>query len=86
MHPKGVVDLLREVAQVKDVNAEQAKEHERLRPLGRVAPEHAGVFDDERASVGPGGQGLGETLLATKARLVGPPYASAQQQFTSGFS
>src|SRR2546423_53560 len=41
------------VAQIEDVNSEQPKEHEGLRPLGGVPPEHAGIFDEEGANIWP---------------------------------
>src|SRR5436190_19800849 len=46
-----MVNLLREVAQVEDVNAEQAEEHERLRPLGGIAPERTEIFHEQPAHV-----------------------------------
>ena len=53
VRPEGVVQLLREVAQVEDVNGQQAEEHERLRPLRGVAPEHPEILHHERAHVRP---------------------------------
>src|SRR5687768_4134156 len=50
------------MAQVENVDAEQAEEHDGLRPLRGVAPEHAGVLDDDGAGVGAGGEGVGEAF------------------------
>ena len=51
MHPERVGELLGKMAQVDDVSAEQSKQHERLAPLGRVAPEDADVLYQQRANV-----------------------------------
>ena len=54
--------MLGEVTQVENVNAEQPKEHDGLRPLRGIAPEHARVLDDNGAGVGARGKDVGETL------------------------
>src|SRR6058998_420375 len=51
MDPKDLVQLLGKMAQVEDVDGQQAEKHKRLRPLRGVAPKHARVLDDQRAHV-----------------------------------
>src|SRR5277367_1502859 len=52
MHPERIGQLQGEMAQVDDVGGKQTEEHERLAPLGGVAPEGAGVLDEQRPGVG----------------------------------
>ena len=51
VHPERAGQLVREVPQVDDVNAEQAEEHDGLAPLRRVAPEHPQILHRQRAQV-----------------------------------
>ena len=51
MHPERIVQLLGEVPQVDNVGGEKPEQHQRLAPLGRVAPKHPDVLDQQRANV-----------------------------------
>ena len=50
--PEWIGELLGEVAEVDDVNAEQAEQNECLAPLSRVAPKDADVFDEKGEVLG----------------------------------
>src|SRR2546430_15812146 len=49
--PKRVAQLIREMAQVQDIGAEQPKQHYRLTPLRRVAPKSPEIFQQQRPNV-----------------------------------